>query len=123
MTEERLKKVKFTTILGAGIAMGGIVGVQIVGRLLLGGRDGGISFGTTSMLSLMKAMTLFGIMGAICGFISGMFTPIDDEKKQPTRVRKEEDEDADNEAAQETLAKLGISHDQTHPPGQRKKDD
>lgn len=115
MSEERLQKIKFTTMVGAGIAMGGIVAVQLIIRMLVRGSDTGVEFGEVQMTAMIKSMALFGIIGAVCGFISGALAPVE-EKKQPTRVRKEtDDEDEDNEAAQETLAKLGISRDQDKP--------
>ena len=110
MSEERLNKIKFTTILGFVIGMVAIASLQLATRAVMSSRNSGIEFGELHVTSMIKSMALFGAMGAISGFIAGYATPLDNEKPVPTK-RPVEGEEDDGDAAKETLAKLGISRD------------
>jgi len=112
MSEERIQKIKWTTLTGAAIAMAGILVLQLIARALIGSATSGFAFDQLEITSLMKAMIIFGLVGATSGAIGGMFTEIK-EKPRPTRVKREgdEEEEEEDEAARETMAKLGIAEE------------
>lgn len=118
MSEERIQKIKWTTLTGAAIAMAGILALQLIARAVIGSATTGFAFDQLDITSLMKSMIIFGLVGATSGAIGGMFTEIK-EKPRPTRVKREgdEEEEEENEAARETMAKLGITEERDRKRG------
>jgi hypothetical protein len=113
MNEKKLRHIGMLTGMFAGISVCIGLGLQFLLRLVMSS-GGAVTFSGLSVWDVLRSVLTMAVMGALLGLVVGLLTK-PEEPKADASAGAGPKPDVD-EAARETLAKLGIPADGSNDP-------